>query len=31
MREIRIGEAEAGQRMDKFLFRCLPGAGKSFL
>ena len=31
MREIRIGESEAGQRLDKFLFRCLPGAGKSFL
>ena len=31
MRELIIGEDEAGQRLDKFLVRYLPGAGKSFL
>ena len=31
MREITISGKEAGQRLDKFLFRYLPGAGKSFL
>ncbi|MDO4489779.1 MAG: RluA family pseudouridine synthase [Lachnospiraceae bacterium] len=31
MKEIRITEKEAGQRLDKFLVRYLPEAGKSFL
>ena len=31
MKEIIIRETEAGQRLDKFLNRCLPEAGKSFL
>lgn len=31
MKEIRIGEEQAGQRMDKFLRRYLPGAGSGFL
>ena len=31
MREIRIGETESGQRLDKFLRRYLPGAGSGFL
>lgn len=31
MKEIKIHEAEAGQRMDKFLRRYLPGAGSGFL
>ena len=31
MKEIIIKETEAGQRLDKFLNRCLPGAGKGFL
>lgn len=31
MKEIKITEKEAGQRLDKFLVRYLPEAGKSFL
>ncbi|MDO4616705.1 MAG: RluA family pseudouridine synthase [Lachnospiraceae bacterium] len=31
MKEIRITDKEAGQRLDKFLMRYLPEAGKSFL
>ena len=31
MREVIITGKEAGQRLDKFLIRYLPGAGKSFL
>ncbi len=31
MKEIRITDKEAGQRLDKFLVRYLPEAGKSFL
>ena len=31
MKEIRITSREAGQRLDKYLVRYLPGAGKSFL
>jgi 23S rRNA pseudouridine955/2504/2580 synthase len=31
MKEIRISEEEAGGRLDKFLARLLPEAGKSFL
>ncbi len=31
MKEIRITDREAGQRLDKFLIRYLPEAGKSFL
>ena len=31
MKQINIKETDAGQRFDKFLFRLMPGAGKSFL
>ena len=31
MKEIRISDMEAGQRLDRMLERYLPGAGKSFL
>lgn len=31
MKEIRITEKDAGQRLDKYLLRYLPEAGKSFL
>ena len=31
MQEIQIGSNQAGQRLDKFLHKCLPEAGSSFL
>jgi 23S rRNA pseudouridine955/2504/2580 synthase len=31
MKELTIRQTEAGQRLDKFLSRCLPGAGQGFL
>lgn len=31
MKEFIIRQTEAGQRLDKFLSRCLPGAGQGFL
>ncbi len=31
MKEFLIGKNEAGQRLDKFLSKCLPDAGKGFL
>ena len=31
MKEYTAGRNEAGQRLDKFLFKILPEAGRSFL
>lgn len=31
MKEITVSRLEAGQRFDKYLIKCLPNAGKSFL
>ncbi len=31
MQSVKIGSNQAGQRLDKFLRKCLPGAGQGFL